>query len=218
MAMLMKIILNAMCRIVSLFSKATIYETFITIAILCYISIALFAQENHYMKSNNMTTLLKAEGGLHGLGLTFEPAVAKNFTIDFTVSAGNGYNISENTFAYKFLFNQPAFSFAVTPKLFYNLSKRAAQGKRTDMNAGNYIGFRAKLSGPSDFGYDDALLANVHWGLQRALGERWLLNAHAGLGYAMNFDGEGSPYPALEFKFSYVILKKTAVPWKSRNK
>ena len=163
-----------------------------------------------------MTTMLKAEAGLHGIGIAFEPAVANNFTIDMALSAGNGYTIEPNHFNYLFIIDQPAFSFSVTPKYYYNISRRAAKGKRTDMNSGNYIGFRAKISGTSDLGYDDVFLANVHWGIQRPLGGRWLFNTHAGIGYAMNFDGAGTPYPSIDLKFSYVIVKKEAVPWKGR--
>ena len=88
------------------------------------------------------------------------------------------------------------------------------------MNSGNYIGFRTKISGPKDLGYyNDALLTNIHWGLQRAMGERWLLNTHVGLGYGWNLSHDfsvGSPYPSIDFKISYVILKKESTPWKSK--
>ncbi len=51
-------------------------------------------------------------------------------------------------------------------------------------------------------------LANVHWGIQRPLSDKWILNAHAGAGYAKDLGSIfGTVYPALELKFSYLFTK-----------
>jgi hypothetical protein len=50
------------------------------------------------------------------------------------------------------------------------------------------------------------MLANLHWGIQRALGKHWAFNCHAGAGYALDIDYDfGTIYPAIDFKFSYVF-------------
>ena len=58
----------------------------------------------------------------------------------------------------------------------------------------------------------DALTFNVHWGLQRNLSKRWTLNSHFGVGYAIDAtdlsNSDGSFYPALDLKFSYILNKQ----------
>jgi len=48
----------------------------------------------------------------------------------------------------------------------------------------------------------------VHWGIQRPLSNKWILNAHAGAGHAQDFGSVfGTIYPALELKFFYLFTK-----------
>lgn len=58
----------------------------------------------------------------------------------------------------------------------------------------------------------DALLFNIHWGLQRWIGKRWTMNTHFGAGYAVDAtdlnNSGGTIYPALDLKFSYVLSRK----------
>jgi hypothetical protein len=48
--------------------------------------------------------------------------------------------------------------------------------------------------------------------MQKAIGNRWTLNAHFGLGYAIDAvdlnNSAGTIYPALDLKFSYILNKK----------
>ena len=174
-------------------------------------SLFLFAQPSDV---NNLRSLAKLDLGLQGIGFTFEPRVGKNITIDLSAGIGGGYNISDNDLTYEVDITNPALYFAITPKFFYNRQKRIGKGKATLLNAGNYIGLRLKyttkgLSESSDI--YDALLMNVHWGLQRPLGKKWSFMTHVGGGYAMDATDlnhvAGVFYPALEFRFSYVFIK-----------
>ena len=168
-----------------------------------------------YSQTTAGPTLVKAEIGLHGIGVAFEPALADAFTIELAGGLGGNYQISQDGATRNFFygassdFDGPGIFATVTPKYFYNLQKRAAQGKNTRLNSANYIGARVKYS-TSPYVPTNAnlstLLANVHWGLQRAVGRQWLYNMHAGIGYGSNITTNVSTiYPALEFKFSYVI-------------
>lgn len=47
----------------------------------------------------------------------------------------------------------------------------------------------------------------VHWGIQRSLGKKWIFNTHIGLGYARDFKlDSGTLYPAIGIKFSYKLF------------
>ncbi|TAG08466.1 MAG: hypothetical protein EAZ41_10295, partial [Sphingobacteriia bacterium] len=104
---------------------------------------------------------------------------------------------------------KPAFYFSVTPKYFYNRTSSSIKGKSTLFNSGNYFGLRLKYVTPNDRQSDltrNSILTNIHWGIQRAIGNNWTLNSHLGLGYAQDIDYSfGTIYPAFDFKVSYII-------------
>ena len=154
-----------------------------------------------------LTTLTKLDLGLQGIGLTFEPRLSNTLTTDLSFGFGGGYNISEGSIDYQVL--KPALYFSATPKQFYNLKKRINNGKTIQYNSGNYIGLRLKYNTPlykkSDI-IRNSILTNIHWGIQRAIGNKWSLNSHIGVGYAHDIDYDfGTIYPAIDFKFSYVL-------------
>ncbi|MEO6721211.1 MAG: hypothetical protein ABIN67_12650 [Ferruginibacter sp.] len=157
-----------------------------------------------------LKTLLKADIGLQGIGVTFEPRLGKKMTMDLSAGAGGGYSVWEGGIEYEINIFQPAFYFSITPKFFYNRQKRMKAGKVSQSNAGNYIGLRLKYATPSVAPNDalrETFLVNLHWGLQRALGKHWTLNAHAGAGYAQDIPSSfGTLYPALDVKFSYNLF------------
>ncbi len=163
-----------------------------------------------------LSNLTKLDLGLQGIGISFEPRIGKKLTMDLSAGAGGGYSISEDRVEYEWNILQPAFYFSVTPKYFYNIHQRHNKGKATRFNSGNYIGLRLKYTTPSIAPNDylrDALLVNLHWGLQRALGGNWTFNSHIGAGYARDLSSEfGTIYPALDFKFSYIISRKNNQP------
>jgi len=178
---------------------------------LLIISNFLIAQSSD---SNKLRNLSKLDLGLQGFGFTFEPRAGKNATIDLSAGIGGGYNISSNDLTYSLYLTDPAFYFSVTPKFFYNRQKRMAKEKTGQLNAGNYFGFRLRyvtkgLAESSDL--YDALLMNIHWGLQRPLGKKWMFMSHVGVGYAADAtdlnNPDGTFYPSLEFRFSYVLNK-----------
>lgn len=158
---------------------------------------------------NTLSSILKAGLGLQGIGLTFEPRLGNSFTTDFSLGAGGGYNITESSIEYQVL--KPALYFSITPKYFYNIKRRINNGKSVQFNSGNYFGIRIKYNSPLDKktgSIRNSMLTNVHWGMQRSIGNHWTFNAKVGAGHAYNTDySVGLIYPALDFTFSYIILK-----------
>jgi hypothetical protein len=161
--------------------------------------------------SINLTSLTKLDIGFQGLGLTFERRLSDKIAIDLSFGAGGGYDVSEDGVGFEWNVLQPAFYLAVTPKYFYNRQRRLEKGKKTNFNSGNYVGLRLKYTTPSVASNDllgSALLMNLHWGLQRAIGKRWTINTHVGGGYAQDLSSQfGTIYPSIDLKFSYILSK-----------
>jgi len=173
----------------------------------------------------------KIEAGPGGIGFGYEAKLAPRFTLDVNTGIGGNYEIADDRFYYVFAsskYDTPALYLGINPRFYYNIAKRANKGRNTSLNAANYIGIKAKLVAPFDTDYyTGASLINVHWGMQRNIGGKWLLNTHAGLGYAVAevqyntiyYNNNGSYttvkhpspsflYPSLDIKFAYVLSKK----------
>lgn len=159
-----------------------------------------------------MHSITKLDLGLQGVGIDFERKLGRVSTIDFATGIGTGgYEIEAGNFTYTVNPFRPTAYFSVTPKFYYNLGKRAEKNKSTEANSGNYIGARIKYTtrGIESTQTQDALVLNVHWGLQRIIARRWTVNSHLGAGYSVNAvelnKAEGTFYPAVDLKFSYLL-------------
>jgi hypothetical protein len=168
-----------------------------------------FGQEQSV--SSELRSLTKLDLGFEGIGFTYEPKIAKIMTLELSAGMGGGYSIGEGSIQYISRILFPAFYFSANPKLFYNRQRRVEKGRSTKFNSGNYIGLKAKYTTPSiapDNTENNALLVNLHWGMQRAIGKRWTINTHFGFGYAQDFETNfGTIYPSVDLHFSYVFSK-----------
>lgn len=181
--------------------------------ILSILSLCLFVATNAQTRET-ITSLAKLDVGLQGVGFSYEPKLFNKLTIDFSAGLGGGYDIDEDEFTYAVL--KQALYLSLTPKYFYSIKKRGSKGKNTQLNSANYFGIRLKYVTPFEPQIDfedpistNALLTNIHWGLQRAIGGHWLFNSQVGVGYAADIDCNcGTIYPALDLKFAYVMGKK----------
>lgn len=163
-----------------------------------------------------LSSLAKFDLGGQGIGLTYEARLSNKMTSDISAGLGGGHDIGEGFFEINY--GYPAFYFSLTPKYFYNRQKRIDKGKATLFNSGNYLGLRFKFVAANSrrvdtYGnsslnvYRNSILGNLHWGIQRAMGQHWTFNFHIGAGYAEDIDyGFGTIYPAIDFKFSYVFF------------
>lgn len=156
-----------------------------------------------------LSSIKKIDLALQGIGLTLEQKLGNSVTTDLSFGFGGGYSISEGSIDYQVI--KPALYFSVTPKYFYNFKKRIINSKTVQNNSGNYIGLRLKYNTPlnkKSTVIRNSILTNIHWGLQRPLGNNWLFSSHIGVGYAHDIDyGFGTIYPAVDFKFCYVFPK-----------
>lgn len=172
----------------------------------------MFLGYSQEISSTSVTTQTKIDLGFEGIGLAYEPSILPLLSIDFNVGLGGYYNISESNFDYFLNPKRPALFASINPKYFYNKKKRVLNGKNTNLNSGSYFGLKAKYvskSMSSDVFSDKVLLFNIHWGLQRQIGNNMLLNGYAGLGYGDEVDTKfGTPYPAVGMKLSYIIFAK----------
>lgn len=161
---------------------------------------------------DKLRTLIKLYAAGQGIGFSVEPRLTNKLTLDLSTGAGLGNYVNDDgVINYDWDFQHPVFYFSAAPKFYYNRQKRSDKGKTTALNSGDYIGMRLKYSAPFDTHNEDlhdALLINLHWGLQRAIGKRWTFNAQAGGGYAQDLtSGFGTIYPAVDFQFSYILSK-----------
>ena len=177
------------------------------------LGIQSFAQKSTDTKLRSLTRL-NAE--LQGFGVSLEPRLSNSVTIDLSTGVGTGgYDIWSESFTYVVDPFSPTVFISITPKFYYNRNKRLEKGKQATLNSGNYFGLRIKYTSAS-FGENtnvrDALLFNVHWGMQRAIAKRWTVNTHFGIGYAIDAtdlnNSEAAFYPALDLKFSYILNKQ----------
>lgn len=179
---------------------------FILLIFLLGILTLSFAQVSGDNKLQNLTTL---DFGFQGVGITFKPRISNKSVIDLSAGIGGGYDIAEGHLDYTFDLLHPSFYFSATPRIYYNRNKHISLGKNASYNSGNYIGLRVKYvtAGMSGDGQTrNSLLVNFHWGLQRAIGTRFALNAHVGAGYAQDLENRfGTVYPSVDFKFSYIL-------------
>lgn len=175
----------------------------------------LFSFAQHDNNDASLHPLTKLDLGLQGAGLTFERKLGRSTAIDLSGGLGGGYEISSNSFDYHLTRQGISGYLSINPKFYYGRTKRIAKGKSGLLNAGNYIGLRIKYTTRSiaeNGDAWDALLFNVHWGMQRDIAKRWTMNAHFGAGYAIDAtdlnNSSGTFYPALELKVSYVLNKQ----------
>lgn len=163
-----------------------------------------------------LQSLTKLNLELQGFGISFEPRLGNTATIELSTGIGTGgYDIWSESFTYVVYPQGPTGFISITPKVYYNRKKRMEKGKPVALNSGNYFGLRIKYTTRSiaeNTEIRDALLYNAHWGMQRAIAKRWILATHFGIGYAIDAtdlsNSEGTFYPALDLKFSYVLNKR----------
>lgn len=162
----------------------------------------------------SVVPLLKLDLGLQGVGLQYEAKVSNSFTAEVASGISGGYIIDRASLTYHFDFFQPSFYFSLTPKYFYNRTRRFLRNRSLTLNSGNYFGFRIRYVTPGAGGEsltENSLLTNLHWGIQRSIGKSWTVNVHGGVGYAQQVGStfnSGTWYPALDLRFAYIFLKK----------
>lgn len=175
----------------------------LAIATLLLANCVLFAQEK--LEQTGKVSL-----GLQGFELSYEHPFAKTFIWESSLGAGVGMNATNNGIEYNFNIPNVAPFITTGAKWMYNFDKRVAKEKDTKNNAANYLGLQTKFSFGNDGSINfqnQALLTDIHWGLQRNLGSKFTINTNIGLGYMHDFENTaGSISPILRLKFGYRIF------------
>jgi len=166
---------------------------------------SIFSQEEF------LENQFKLEYNFLGVGVSYDLPISKTMLIDFGIGLGGGVD-SEDGYVWHLNSNLAAY-FKGELKRYYNLKKRFKKGENMANNSGNYMALQTKyftrrFSPDEDFlPLQNALLTELHWGLQRSLGGNWLFNLHLGFGVLRNLDTKnGLLSPAMGLKFSYKLL------------
>lgn len=189
---------------------------------LSFFSFSALAQSNDPVQSTELVSMTKLEVGLHGIGVGYEVPFSNKWSVNLSAGLGGGYSIDKNSYANgfnsTFILKEPVAYFRSEFKYTYNRDKRIAKSKSVLNNAGNFVAFQTKYATGRVFESNEwdrinnplnrTLLNEIHWGMQRPLGQKFIYNLHLGLGYAADFDFKNSQlYPAAGLQFAYVISK-----------
>lgn len=146
--------------------------------------------------------------GLHGLEFTNELPISNSIVWENSLGLGMGSYVG-NGVNYRLALDTPVPFLTSELKYMYNRVKRINKGRSTLNNSGNYIGMQAKYSFGSSktFELNQTVLTEMHWGIQRPLGKRFIFDMHLGLGYLLDFDfDEGDFSPTFGLRFGYKLF------------
>lgn len=167
-------------------------------------SFSLFAQQNN----DETSSFGRVNLGLHGLDLSYEFLISKKFIWENSIGIGMGSSVYHDA-EYRFVFTQPVPYLKSELKYIYNIEKRLSKGKNIVHNSGNYVGIQTKYSFGNSNNYllNQTLLTEIHWGIQRSIGSKFIFGTHIGLGYIKDFTtNNGEISPVLGFRFGYRLF------------
>lgn len=181
---------------------------------LVYFAITLLFIHKLYAQKTlpTLTNLSKLDIGLQGIGFSYEKKLSSKISNNFSVGLGGSYLVSPKSISYVIDPLYPSIYASSATKFYYKRKIFSNSDLSSLHNSGNYIGAKIKFV-LDPFQVNNVstlvLLSNIHWGLQRAITNRWLINTHLGAGYAFDLlDGYGTLYPTIDLNFSYVLNKK----------
>lgn len=168
-----------------------------------------FSANSQNNNVNNLDNFGKIELGFHGLSVGYELPVSNKFVWDNALGLGMGMNVQNNTATYSLDLVRPVPFLKSRLKYVYNINKRKQNDKNILNNAGNFIGFQTKYSfgASGSNSLNSAMLNELHWGIQRNLGGRFIFSTHVGLGYLQDFNlDNGVLSPTIGLSFGYRIF------------
>ena|SRR5690554_2889493 len=151
----------------------------------------------------------KINAGLQGVDFSYELPMSNQFIWESSAGLGIGMNVKSNKSTYNFYLFDPVVSVATGLKWMYNREKRESRDRNNSNNAGNYFGLQTKYSFGHSVALDmnQALLTDIHWGIQRNIGQKFVLNTNIGLGYMNDFETNyGDIAPTLRVKIGYLLF------------
>jgi hypothetical protein len=181
-------------------------------------SLAKKSNHAHNDESNTAAPVLPLstiDVGPEGLAVSFDFKLSNKMLLDWSIGLGGGYAIRDSSFKYKMNLRLPELYSSITARYYYNRAKREAKGKSILNNSGDFVGLKVKYVSDrltENFSVWDALLINIHWGMQRSISPHILFNGHVGGGYGTATYFKSFPtyhrfYPAVNFTLSYRISR-----------
>lgn len=159
---------------------------------------------------NELEKTFKLSLGLQGIEANYELPIAKEIIWENSLGLGVGMNAYNNSSEFNLNIPHSAAFLSSGLKWMYNYEKRVANSKDTQHNSANYLGLQTKFTfgnNNSSTYQNQALLTDIHWGLQRNLGSKFTINTNIGLGYLQDFEfNDGAIAPILRVKFAYRIF------------
>jgi hypothetical protein len=179
------------------------------ILLVIFLSIISFKATAQQKNIENLDNFGKIELGFHGLSFAYELPLSNKFAWENAIGAGMGMNAEPGSATYSLDVVRPVPFLKSKLKFVYNINKRIEKNKNIRNNAGNYIALQSKYS----FGrvgnnsYNQSMLTELHWGIQRNLGSNFIFNTHVGFGYLGDFtSNSGSLSPTIGLAFAYRIF------------
>ena len=159
--------------------------------------------------STGLTKFGRLNIGVHGIEFSYELPISNKLVWENNLGIGLGMNTNGGMAHYYFALDRPTPFVKSELKFIYNRKKRISKERNIHNNSGNYIGFQAKYSFGNNNVYDlnESILTEIHWGLQKNLGKRFLFNTHVGFGYLWDFHNKtGQPSPTIGVRFGYKLF------------
>jgi len=180
-------------------------KNFLSIAFIVFTSLS-FAQDDAKAPLNQFARI---NLGLHGIEATYELPISSSIVWENSFGAGMRSYTVNNSVNYRFYLDSPTPYVLSELKYFYNREKRTRKGRSSLNNSGNYIGLQGKYSFGDNrtFRLNKTFLTELHWGIQRPLGKRFIFDLHLGIGYLTDFDfKDGNISPTFGLRFGYKLF------------
>lgn len=163
---------------------------------------------NHSFNVKTTSAILYA-----GAGYTYELALGQKFSVlgsawlmaDFVSPFFKIEGVLDKD---TYLLLQPAVS--IEPRFYYNMSKRAARGRNTNLNSANFLSANFDIVFPSIYGTDGVerdftfLLITPQWGMRRVYKSGFMFEFNAGASFLFA-DGLFDWVPAIGLKLGYAF-------------
>lgn len=167
------------------------------------LTLATVAQDDTALRKFGSVNL-----GFHGAEFSYETPLTEKFIWENSLGLGMGSDVFSGA-SYTFALAYPVPYVKSEMKYVYNRKRRIAKNRSFLNNAGNYVALQAKYSLGNDRFRDlnRTLLTEVHWGLQRPLGDSFLFNFHVGLGVLKDYEtGNAVVSPTVGINFGYILF------------
>lgn len=165
----------------------------------------------------NFKNLLKTDISIlgdFGIGLSYELAMKKNSTIEFSGGLGAVYGIVNGQSGARLGRYDYGYYLQSQYKYFYNLRKRIKKGKTTKNNSGDYLGISFRLTTRDITRWENSAIifpnttghTSLFWGFQRPIDNRFLFDFNIGGHHVFDFESRQTRlFPIAQLRFSFII-------------